>query len=507
MGELGSRLPAYADTIVVGGGVGGAVVAGRLAAQSDEQILLLEAGPDYGPLSDGNWPSELLDCTFMPVDSHSWNYTSSCANGTPDLGIERARVIGGCSSHNGCAAVWGWRGDYDAWAAAGNPGWDAGSLLPLFERANAAMRVLQPKREEVTPWHRACADAGPAAGFPFLENLNDLDAELGIGFGALNVDQNVRWNSAFGYLDPVRDRPNLQIAGNALVDRVTVEGGAATGVEAIVEGQSHRVKAGRVVLCGGAYGSPLIMLRSGIGPADEIAEHGIRPLHELSGVGRNLQDHPSTRVVFTGTPELVTAMNDFVASGGSPREEGSIVLAKSSRCERGFDLHLYPIASPRGNGEWLFAIYTAVMDVKSTGIIKLGGRDPEALPIIDTGYFTDPEGTDLTVLVDGIRHARNLAAQLPMSGLCGPEIEPLLGQDDLLGYVIAKCTHDYHPASTCKMGPSSDPGAVVDHRGKVHGLDGLFVADASIMPFVARANTNIPTAVIAEKVVEGLIQN
>jgi choline dehydrogenase len=377
----------------------------------------------------------------------------------------------------------------------------------LFARANEELRVFQPTRDDVTPWHRACADAGPAAGFPFIDNLNDLNAELGIGFGALNVAQHVRWNSAFGYLDPVRNRPNLQIVGNVLVDRVVIGRNRATGVEAIIGGERRRIEAERIVLCGGAYGSPLVLLRSGIGAAQEIEPHGISVTHELPGVGRNLQDHPSSRVVFAGTPALVEEMNAFVDGGGAPREEGSIVLARSSRCAAGFDLHLYPIGSRLPDGGWRFAIFAAVMEVRSTGSVRLSNSDPAALPIIDTGYFSDPDGIDLAVLVEGVQLARRLAAHSPLKELCGPEVEPLLGEDRLPDHIVATGLHDYHPTSTCKMGPATDPSAVVDHRGRVHGMDGLYVADASIMPFVTRANTNIPTAVVGEKFAESLLND
>lgn len=503
MAERTGALPRHAETVVVGGGIGGAIVAGRLAERSDASVLLLEAGPDYGAHDHGNWPPELLDYTGMPVVGHSWGYTSAAASGVPKHQIERARVIGGCSSHNGCAAVWGWRGDYDAWAAAGNPGWDAEALRPLFERTSARFRVAQPTRDEITPWHRACLDAGPAAGLPVLPTVNDLDAELGIGIGAVNVAAGVRWNSAFAYLDPMRARPHLRIVGNALVDRVVVEAGRAVAVDVVGDGETRRVQAGRVVLAGGAIGTPLILLRSGIGPAEEIAPHGIAHVHDLPGVGRNLRDHPASRVLFAGTDQLVAAMDAFVFAGGAPREEGTIVLARSDRCRDGYDLHLYPIGSRTAEG-WRFAIYAAVMDVRSHGSVRLGGRDPEAMPVIDSGYFTDPEGADVAALADGLTIARELAAQSPLRELAGEEREPLAPRPELPAYLHERALHDYHPTSSCKMGLARDPAAVVGADGAVHGLDGLYVADASIMPFVTRANTAIPTAVIAEKIADGL---
>ena len=198
-------------------------------------------------------------------------------------------------------------------------------------------------------------------------------------------------------------------------------------------------------------------------------------------------------------------MDDFVAGGGPAREEGTIVLARSRSCEEAFDLHLYPIGTPLPDGGWRFAIYAAVMTPRSAGSVRLSGRDPEAPPVIDHGYFTDEGDLDLRVLADGLRLAREIAARPPLAALAGPEIEPCRDGEELIDHIRRNGVHDYHPVGTCKMGPASDPTAVVDAAGKVHGLDGLYVADAAIMPIVPRANTNIPTAAVAEKIAAGLI--
>jgi choline dehydrogenase len=497
------------DTIVVGGGTAGAAVAARLAAGSDRHVLLLEAGPDYGPRASGNWPAELLDFTAMPVTSHSWGYLSACPQGAPDLPLDRARVIGGCSSHNGCAAVWGHRDDYDGWAALGNPGWDTASLLPLFAAVNSQLRVFTPTRDEITPWHRACLDAAPAAGFSAVPNVNDVDLDLGIAIGPINVAEGVRWNTAFAYLDPVRGLPNLTIRGNTLVDRVVLDRGRATALDAVGNNGRERIEASEIVLCAGAYGSPLILLRSGIGDPAELAPLGIASVHPLTGVGRNLQDHTASHIAFAGTPALTEAMDSFVAAGGYPREEGTIVVARSSRCPSAFDLHLYPLGKRLPDGGWHFGIYTAIMTPQSRGTVRLSGPAPGAPPIIDHCYFADTDDADLTVLADGIELARRLASSEPLNHLAGEETRPGPGIEDraaLHAHLRATAAHDYHPAGSCKMGPASDPSAVVDAGGRVHGLDRLYVADASIMPVVPRANTNLPAAVVGEKIAEQLLQ-
>ncbi len=516
------QIPSYADVVVVGGGTAGATLAGRLVEGSDQSVVLLEAGPDYGAYAAGEWPPVLLDAREMAVSSHSWNYDSAATYGKPGLLLERARVLGGCSSHNGCAAVWGHRDDYDGWATLGNPGWETESLLPLFETVMQKMRVTSPAREQLTPWHQACLQAAPGAGFPVRENLNDVDLTNGIAINPVNIVGNgVRWNSAFAYLDPVRERTTLTIRGNVLVDRFLIEGGKVVGLLAVGADGPVEVRARRVVLCGGAYGSPLTLLRSGIGLPDELRELGIDPVHELPGVGRNLQDHPLIPLLYSGTPELIESMARFEAGGGLMREEGTTIVTSSAHPEGPFDLHIYPISSRvadswardlhrrEESGGWLFGVASALMSPRSRGTIRLSSRDSEAPPRIDAAYFTDPDDRDVEALVDAIELSRAFAAQEPLKSLIGTEDEPgpsLANRQDLVRYVRANGAHDYHPIGTCKMGPPSDPMAVVDARGKVHGLEGLYVADAAIMPVIPRANTNIPVAVVAEKIASLLLE-
>ena len=277
MGWSGGALPRAATTVVVGAGPAGAVMAARLA-EAGEDVLLLEAGPDYGPPASGDWPERLLDPTLMPVEEASWEYTSACQRGTPEMPLQRARVMGGCSSHNGCAAVWGHRSDYDAWAVA-NPGWSAAEVEPLFREVAARLRVHTPPREELTPFHRAVLDAAADAGYPFIRDLSSLDPEFGFAIGPVNIDPatKVRWNAAFAYLDPVRHLPNLRIVPDTLADKLTLDGTRVTGLNVVGPAGSSHIAADRVILTAGAYGSPLILLRSGIGAADELRALGIAP--------------------------------------------------------------------------------------------------------------------------------------------------------------------------------------------------------------------------------------
>src|SRR5581483_5535707 len=276
----------------------------------------------------------------------------------------------------------------------------------------------------------------------------------------VNIADRIRWNAAFAYLDPVRDRATLTIRGNVLTDRLVVEGDRVVGVDVIGPDGPGRVRAGRVVLCGGAYGSALILLRSGIGAADELRALGIAPVHELAGVGRNLQDHALIALLYPGTPELVERMHRYELEGGLMREEGTTIVARSAQCTEAFDLHIYPVSSRAADSwardlhrrgdtpTWLFGISSALLTPRSRGTIRLSSRDPEALPVIDHAYFTDQDDRDIQALVDGIEISRALAAQEPLRSLIGTEDEPgpsVTDPDALAAFVRANSAHAYHP--------------------------------------------------------------
>jgi len=495
----------YADTVIIGGGTAGAAVAARLAQGTSQSVMLIESGPDYGAFAEGRWPAPLLDARSLP-GGHDWGYLNGARTGRPGHLLERARVIGGCSSHNGCAAIWGSRADYDGWAALGNDGWSADELLPFFKLANESLRVKRISSEEITPWQQACLDTAPKIGIPQVADLNDLDEDTGMSTSPVNIVGGVRWNSAFAYLDPLRGKDNLIIQGQIQVDRLQVSGARVVAIEAIGPDGPLTIEAGRVVLCAGTYGSPAILLRSGIGPDSDLRPLGIETKLDLA-VGKNLHDHPAVYLKYSGTPQLVTAMLDFAARGGVLFSEQTIAKFRSKYCTSAYDLHLFPVGGQFMDGadSWEFLLPVANMIPLSRGSVQLTSADPFATLKIDTAYLSDPEGRDLAILWNGIDLVRDYACQAPLADLIGEEISPTVSYKNPED-VRRDNLHYYHAVGTCKMGPESDPTSVVDARGKVHGLDNLYVADASIMPVVPRANTNIPALVVGERIAAWLAQ-
>ena len=497
------RIPTEADVVVVGGGSAGSAIAGTIAERSDLNVVLLEAGPDYGAKTSGYWPEGLMDPAIMTF-SHDWGYTGTVNGRSVDF--PRARVLGGCSAINGAAVVHGSRLDYDGWATAGNRGWTADELRPIFESAWTHMQVVHVTREDLTPFQAASLDALAANGIPIVDDLNNLDENCGTAPFPTNTDRGgVRINSAFGYLDPMRGRAGLTIVGNALAERVVLRHGR---VEAIVvrHGDAEvEIRTPQVVVSGGAYGSPALLLRSGIGPAQQLSDNGVPTVHDLPGVGENLHDQPTVQVDYAGTAELAQQMRSF-AHSGRRRDEQVIAKFQSSDCPAGFDLHIFPIGGPRDDPDFqgrdaAFSMGGAVLSPVSRGSVRLTGPRVDDDLLIDHQYLTDPEGTDLARLVEVVERIRAVAAQSPLASRIGAEVYPGPAHTGraLADLIASTVVHYYHPAGSSKMGPASDPLAVVDQDGAVHGVTGLFVGDASIMPTVVSGNTNMPTIVIGEK--------
>lgn len=482
--------------MVIGGGSSGAVVAARLAAAGTD-VVLVEAGPDYGPLDGGAWPTEILDATALAT-THDWGYASGPIAGRDPWTWERARILGGCSAHNGAIAAVGHRDDYDAW---GLPGWSTDELRPVFATALETMRVRAYLHEEAGPFHARCLDAARTAGWHLASDLCDLDANESFGLETVNVVDGLRWNTAFAYLDPVRDSGHLSIVDRTIVDRVESTGSGAL-VHVVSASGPATIGAELVVVAGGVYGTPAILQRSGIGDPDRLRAVGVDPTIESPLVGTNLHDHPMVNAGRELADDLRRAIDQATSLGFVPEEQTLGKACSGLAADGVFDLHLFPVCASTQTsltgGRALVEV--ACMTPQSRGEVHITTADPEAHPHIDHRYLTDPDDHDLQVLRDGLEMAEELLAQPALDEVLvrGPRRD--LSDDAIRRDVM----HYYHPVGTTPMG--IDPSnSVCDPTGRVHGADRIVVADVSLMPQVPRANTNIPAVVIGERVAAMLL--
>jgi choline dehydrogenase len=526
------------DFVIVGGGSAGCVLANRLSRNPATRVLLLEAGP-----KDANiWLK--VPAGIARVVSHptlTWGYMTEEEPGLNNRRISwpRGKTLGGSSSINGHVYMRGMPADYDGWRALGNEGWGWEDVLPHFRRTECHYKganALHGGEGELHvsplydphPASTAFVDAAVEAGLPRNDDFNGSRQE-GVGYLEFMIHNGARASASAAFLKPVLGRKNLVVRVGALVERVIVEGKRATGVRYTIGGQVKETLAGEVILSGGAINSPQILMLSGIGPAEHLVSHGIHVAHHLPGVGQNLQDHPYGHCVAKVDPSFsinariasnwrmlpeimryVTSRRGLLTSAAA--QVGAFFRSRPDITEPDIQIQMRPF-SMISKGK-MFAVDTlptltascGLLRPYSTGSITLRSANPCDMPRMVANYFSDER--DLQPMVEAIRLIRRIFVTSPF--LEHYEGEVLPGDEyrtdmELRTYLRENGQSMYHPVGTCRMGRGSD--AVVDQRLRVHGIEGLRVVDASVMPKIVSGNTNAPTIMIADKAADMILED
>jgi choline dehydrogenase len=492
------------DVVIVGAGAAGCVLAARLAESGDARVLLLEAGSAQ-PLEAMAAPPAWL---ALMQSSASWGETTTvqAATGTATL-LPRGRALGGSTAINAMGFVRGHRSSYDAWAAGGAKGWGFDDLLPYFKRSentrdrDPALRgvggpLTVGPADPANPVLAACLSATAVAGHRQAADVSG-GAELGFGWLDLNIVDGRRQSAADAYLSRVAGSPHLDVVTNALVHRLRIERGRCTGVEYSVHGLPAVAAAGEVVLTAGSIGTAKLLMLSGVGPRAHLRAVGVTTALDLPGVGANLHDHPISYLVYSARRPVPPGRTNHCEALGLVCTDPAL---EAPDLQMVFvDVPLYmPDSEPATDG---YSIGVSVMSPHSRGTVRLADADPLSPPLLDPNYFGDDR--DMDTMITGLRLARQIGQASALDDWRYAELAPgpdIADNDALRAYVRRTLASYSHPVGTCRIG--TDPLAVVDLELRVHGIDGLRVADGSVIPSIPSANTAATVYAVAERAAE-----
>ena len=526
------------DYLIIGAGSAGSVMANRLSKNPNTRVALLEAGPSDDSLFI-RMPVGII--LMMRSNARNWRFSTvpQRALNNREIYIPRGKTLGGSSAVNAMVYTRGHKWDYDHWASLGNAGWGWDDVLPVFKRTQhqergesefhgtgGALNVADLRYSH--PVSDAFVKAAVEAGHPASDDFNN-DVQEGVGLFQVTQKDGERCGVSRGFLHPAMERDNLDVFTEALAHRILFDGKRAIGVQANIKGHMRTIEAGEVILCGGAINSPQLLQLSGVGPVGELRKHGIDCVADMPGVGANLQDHPDVLVVHKSlrndTLNLspgallktgLKGMWDFFYRRqgqltSNVAEAGGFIKSRPEEDIPDLQLHLTAARLDNHGLNTLFSMgygysgHVCILRPKSRGSVTLASADPSAAPLIDPNFLVEEE--DMEGMVRGVKAMRDIMKQDALAPWRGDEIFPgksVQTDDDIRAFLRTKCDNIYHPVGTCKMGV--DDMAVVSPDGlSVHGLEGLRVIDASIMPTLIGGNTNAPTVMIADKAADMIL--